>query len=1332
MSLPSDKVAIPKQVSHYAIENRMAEGAFGVVYLGRNQRNNEQVAIKLVRLDPNADSHERFKDEAKLLAQLNHPGIVPFIDAGISGDFHYLVSTFVPGDTLEVWLKQNQLATARVVDIAIELTSALAHAHAHRIVHRDLKPQNIIMRDGRHPVIVDFDLAIHDLIGSTAKRRRGVVAGTPSFMSPEQVIGQGHRIDGRTDIYSLGVILYRMLTGHLPFRSSDAEELRQQIRQDDPQPPRQLAPAIPPMLEQVCLKAMAKDFPDRHATADDLASELACVRRELSNRRGRETHRDTSNTSEDSEWKATSGPPQSRMQRKRGRRIKRASMQRQITLLHLASDLFSSSDTQAILSLDEQSVMHEEFMQFCQDLVVKQQGRLVGRTDLGGLFSFGFPIAGEVCLRRGVRTALEFQDKFPELAERWQRMSGVTVLSKAVVHCDRAVVVSDGEYETENAFELNGHLRYVVAEMTRRALPRHVVVSDAARIGVKTYYETKPLDSIQLGKSEQFALHQVLGEGKTGSLDWAGLRGRLTPMIGRDDATSCLQERWRQTSSGEGSVTLVSGEPGIGKSRLIHWLCQWVDSRAGKPSDDSPREQRPIQLLIHSDPYYRQSSLHGVVACLRRSIGIDESVPAIKQLSKMVRYLDDLGIEGDQEVGLMASLLSISLAGCYPPLDLSPAAKKEATFELLRDWLNAYAKRSPVLLVLEDLHWADPSTLELLRRVIANGFPPSMMAVMTHRPEFKTDWGDHSGVSRMKLQRLDSVQMREMFAFCVGEEKANEHEASDWLQRTDGIPLFIEQIATIFESGSVLGSDAIPDRLQDLLLSRMQDGGRIPEAIQRGAAIGRSFDWDAIQAICDATDSELNFELDTLVRSELLFRDSRRDDSRFTFKHALIQDAAYETMIASQQQLTHGRIANHFLACQSPYPAEVIAHHFHRAHNWPQAVEHWLQAAQNATQAAAHLEAESHLGMALQALGHIEASVERDRKEIELRSLLGVHLQAIHGYAAAEVFTNYQRALILCEQLDDALATFPVAYGLFRYHVLQSQLSQASNLAETLLRTARETQDIAMLLMAHRAIGTTDAYRGRLDSARQHLEAILEVQPTIELRNEISKTDVVDVWVTARAYLAWTLWLQGDSKQALVQSDQAIAQGEPLTHPVSLILPVGFSQWLHQLRGDVDRTEATCNRSDQLGREYGFPFWNAWTLAIRGWVQSARGDHEGAIQTIQDGVTQWRASGTTAGCHYFYTLLAESCLKNHDSGAASEALNQAQAFADKTDERFYEAEILRLRGEVALLYDPADNHGAALWFRKSIELAERQGATALLAKTRRSLHRIHSFNSITE
>ncbi|EMB14211.1 protein kinase domain-containing protein [Rhodopirellula europaea] len=1302
----ADELAVPDLVSHYVIKERLACGAFGVVHLALDQRDGSSVAVKFALLDLDIVDNLRFEDEAKLLSQLNHPGIVRFIDAGTSGRFHYLVSAFVPGETLESWLQVNQPTPAQSVDIAIELASALAHTHAHRVVHRDLKPQNIIMRDNCHPVIVDFDLAIHDLIGSTAKRRRGVVAGTLSYMSPEQVMGQGHRIDGRTDIYSLGVILYQMLTGHLPFRSRDAEELRQQIRQDDPQPPRQLVGGVPPILERVCLKAMAKDFADRYATADDLASDLGYASRQLS------AGGTLANESMLSPLEVPAATTTDQIANRR-KPTNRSSMQWQITLVNLECDLFVSPSAQTYLNLDQQSEMHEQFMQFCEEIVTAQHGRLVGRTHLGGLFSFGFPIAGDICLRRGVRTAIEFQEKFAPFAARWQRTTGVSVSATAVVHRDRAVVVNSADHANSDQFEVNGRLRYLVSEMARVAPPGQVVLSDAGRHGIESVFQTKPIRSISLSESEKLTLHRVCSHSDVGPMDWAMLRGQITPLVGRNDEMDGLSRRWHQTIRGKQNAVMISGEPGIGKSRLVQWLCQSVCDQ-GNYLDQKVREQRESPVMfIRSDAYYQQSSLHGVIECLRRRIGINDGIPGIKQLSRLVRYLDDLGIEGDQEVALMASLLSISLAGCYPALNLSPSAKKEATFQLLIHWLQATAEQHPVLMVVEDLHWCDPSTLELLGRIISAESLDSVLLVMTHRPEFADDWNHRPGLDRTTLKRLSDAEAEEMFAACMGENRFDRSEAAMWLERTDGIPLFVEQIATMLESGPVPLDDAIPHRLQDLLLSRMQLGGGIPEAIQRAAAVGRDFGWDIVKAICDSSDDELLGELNTLVDSSLLFRRSVPDGWHFTFKHALIQDAAYETMIASQRKLTHGRIAKYFLSRKSVCPAEVVAHHLHRAEEWDQAVESWYDAAQTATQAAAHQEAESHLGFALEALGQTCESSDRDRKEVELRCLLGVHLQAIHGYAAAEVFENYARALQVCERINDPLVTFPIAYGLFRYHVLQSQLRQASELAELLLETADGTLNTSMKLMAHRAAGTTATYRGQLSSARIHLEAILAVAPSDELRQEISKTDVVDVWVTARSYLALTLWLQGETEQAFYQSEQAISEGEQLPHPISLILPVGFSQWLHQMRADVDRTEATCDRSDQLGKDFGFPFWNAWTLTLRGWIQSARGDHAGARQTIQDGVTQWRASGTTAGCHYFYALLAESCLKDGDFEAATLALDQAQSFADETGERFYEAEILRLRGEIVLAIDPKQSQVAADWFRRAIAFAEKQGTVAL-------------------
>ncbi|TWU46790.1 protein kinase domain-containing protein [Rubripirellula reticaptiva] len=1287
---------LPSNIGRYVIRSRLGQGAFGSVYLAFDLDGEREVALKLPRVDRNQQPD--VLNEARSLGQLSHSGIVSIQDVGTNNGNCYIVSEYLKGPSLREYLQGNRPTVTESIRIAIALADALAHAHAHRVVHRDLKPENVILVGGRSPVIIDFNLAINDVPHELQRRQKGVVAGTHAYMAPEQVIGEGHRIDGRTDIYALGVILYEMLTGQTPFRSNPSSTLMKQIREDDPQPPRQLMRALPPLLEAICMKSMAKDFPDRYTTADDFASHL---RQALQNP-NQELHK-------------TIPPPElitthSLRTDSSASRSHRAT-RRRVTVVQLNSNVFDSNEIFQRLELGEQIQILEAFQALCRDIVSRQLGQVVQMTDQGLLACFGFPVSVEDSTQRAVRAGIELQQEITAFSAKLHRKKGVRLSASVVIHTDQAILRTIDD----ETVSLSGRILTVVNQMGVTAGAGAIVATEDTHRLVKGFFDFQSTESLRLRDGEEMLLHHVASERIRSRFDVARVHGRLTRLVGRASETNMLSETWSSVCSGRGKAVFIQGEAGIGKSRLIFELKQHVHRAS------------PHAMILDwsADPQRQSTSLYPAVRSLKLLLGFSEEIPPIKQLSKLVRHLDDLGIEGDEEVALMASLLSIPLAGCYPPLESSPQQKKEKTLELVLKWFSRVAQRSTLFFAVEDLHWIDPSSLELLDRLISTGLDDRILLVATFRPEFQKQWQADSQVNWIELGGLEQQDISEMILQCSSMEAIPAEMESLLAQRTDGVPLFIEEFASMILSGSATISD-VPETLQELLMARLDQVESNMEVVQLGAAIGREFRLDLATAVSGIPESEFQSELDRLLRADLVYRYGHGKSTRYVFKHALIQDVAYRAMIKKDRRNVHLKIAT---VCEEQFPElcnhspELLSHHFAQARCWEKSVDYSRQAAVNATSRAAHQEAKRHLRSALESLANLEGSVARAKNEVQIRSLLGVHLQSIHGYIAPEVRENYERALELCEILNDPLEKFPVLYGLFRYFMLQSQLDKANELASQLLALSSQTGRASHIVVAHRAIGSTLVYQGELLRARKHLEQVLSMEATADLRAEVAKIDVVDLWVTSRSYLAWALWLMGDTERSLAESERAIAEGQQLKHPTAYILPVGFSQWLHQFRNDVDRTEQTCDLSDQLGEKYGFPFWNAWTLAIRGWVQDARGDSLAATTTMREGIRQWRASGNAAGCHYLFALLAQAWINACDTDRAAEALNEAQQFSDETGERFYESEIARLRGEVAMRNGDGENVSIT-WFRRAVEIAKKQNAKSLELRAVESLAKI--------
>ncbi len=1337
----------PEAFGRYLVRGVLGKGGFGAVYLGYDDQLEREVAIKVPRLDVSSEQIEQdFLTEARRVAQLRHPGIVTVFDVGVDNGQCYIVSDYLRGQDLTDWLKENRPTLEQTTRIVAAMADALAHAHAQRTVHRDLKPRNVILTEGLVPVIIDFGLAVSDpqAVGS----EKGIVSGTPAFMSPEQVRGEGHRIDGRTDIFALGVILYLMLTGQRPFQSGDLSELMRQVREDEPQPPRQLVHEIPRELEQICLKAMAKKLGERYTTAADMAEDLRqlpgrAVTSGLSQQTvlpqptappvpaqsfpTRTVHQP--NGVEEPSVQADHSAAEASSSDLSSISRARAAERRRVTVVHCGCDLYESEEILETLDPEEQQEILIDFQQFCRDTVQQFEGTVVQSTDDGVLACFGYPVALEDAPQCAVRAGLGLLDGMTEFNKRFPQQQEFRLSALVAIHSDMAVVEDKGgEGET---LSIVGQVRSVASKLGSVADPNTVVISEGTHRLVKSFFECESIGSHRIKGAGKIEVHQVQSERAAGSrIDVAEPAG-LTPLIGRDREVGLLEDRWEQAAEGMGQVVLLIGEAGLGKSRLVHVLKQHVVGHAD--------EGDPI-IEWRCSPHHQNSSLHPATACFESLLGFGRQDSPGTRLDQLVEHLRQLNLDGDEEIGLLASLLSIPLDGRYPSLGLNPQRQKEKTLDLLLDWLRESSCQHPVLFIVEDLHWVDPTTLELLETLVDQGFNDRILTLLTFRPEFETPWKSKAHQTQVALNRLTKRQIGEMMALKSGVKKIPQQVVDQVVERTDGVPLFVEEFTTmILEAATVRETDGdaemsasfpvheIPATLQDLLMARLDRMASDIEVVQLGATIGREFTYELVQAVSPLEDADLQQELAKLVEAELLFQRGRPPRVRYMFKHALIQDAAYQSLLKKKRQQFHLQIAD-VLEAQFPETCdsepELLAHHFTEAVAAQKAVEYWDRAGQRALEKCAHLEAIEHLTSGLELLRTLPETAERHAQEIRMQVSLGVPLQSTKGYSAPEVQENYARAHELCQQLGLTAQSFPVLYGLFRYYMLQANYAKAEELGDQLVGMADQTDNPNFLVAAHRALGGPLVYQGQHNRALVHLKKVISIEPTPELRAEAYQYDVVDPWITSRSYMSWALWLLGYPEQALEQSRQAVTRAEGLEHPFSVALALSFAQWLHQFCHDVSRTRMTAERALTISTEQSFAFWIGWCRVLRGWTLAQHGQCDEAITEIREGIVDWRAQGSELGCHYYFALLAEACAKADRIDDALNALAEGQEFADATGEAYWAPEIPRLKGKLLLRRDPAAHEDAEKCFQAAIELAQKQEAKSLELRATMSLGRL--------
>ncbi len=639
---------LPTVFGRYEVRRLLGRGGFGAVYLGYDAQLDRPVAIKVPRMavaTPNAV--QAFFEEAKRLAKLNHPGIVAVHDVGVHESRCYIVSRYLEGQPLHRWLQDNRPTWQQAVQIVASLADALAHAHAQRIVHRDIKPANIIMTDGHAPVIVDFGLALSD--AQMTGTEKGRVAGTPAYMSPEQVRGEAHRIDGRTDVYALGVILYQMLTRQLPFQARNMLELQRQIEEDEPQPLRQLVPDLPKEVERICLKAMAKQARHRFTTAGDMAAELLQA---LGGPVRAETpptidfvpveHTPPGASIPTRQSEAPAPPPAAPSGADSGQLARLSSShasRRRITLVLCGCDVFTSDQIAGALDIEEQQEVLVEFQQVCQEVAAECGGTVFRATTEGMLVCFGFPLAVEDASVRAVRCGLRLLDRMEPLNHSLGAKYHVRIAAHAAVHCDQAIVQDKGT--AGGGLSVVGQVLTVVNQLEGVVPAGAVVVTDDTQKLVRGSFVLEALGEHRLRGVGSKALFRVTAERPQLSRVEAD-SGGLTPLIGRDLEVGLLQERWEQATEGMGQVVLLIGEAGLGKSRLVHTLKEYVRGAANlrdepdraaraRPSSSSGGLRRSIRTAACTRPSTTSSGCAGSSATTRPRPGWTNSSTASRR-----------------------------------------------------------------------------------------------------------------------------------------------------------------------------------------------------------------------------------------------------------------------------------------------------------------------------------------------------------------------------------------------------------------------------------------------------------------------------------------------------------------------------------------------------------------------------------------------------------------------------------------------------------------------------------------------------------------------------
>jgi predicted ATPase len=642
-------------------------------------------------------------------------------------------------------------------------------------------------------------------------------------------------------------------------------------------------------------------------------------------------------------------------------------------------------------------------------------------------------------------------------------------------------------------------------------------------------------------------------------------------------------------------------------------------------------------------------------------------------------------------------------------------------------------------LIIEDLHWTDPTTLEWLNLLIDQTPTASLLVLLTCRPHFQPAWHHRSYLTEMTVNRLSHAQVEQIITQMTDGKTLPQEVLQQIIAKTDGVPLFVEEMAkAILESGSLkevdehyeltgsLSTFAIPATLQDSLMARLDRLMTGKVIAQLGATIGRQFSYALLQAVAQLTDRTLHEELHRLVEAELLYQRGVPPQATYTFKHALIQDAAYASLLKSTRQHYHQQIAQvleeQFSETAETQP-ELLAHHYTEASLNEQAVSYWHKAGQRASERSAHVEAIAHLRRGLALLQPLPETPERIRREVDMLIALGASLNATKSIAAPEVEQTYLRAQHLCQHLEEPQRLFPALRGLENHYNIRAELQTAHTLGEQLLTLAQQVQDSGMLLAAHRGLGTTLFWLGAITSAQTHFAQGIALYDPKQHRTSAFLYGE-DAGVVCHCLAAWTLWCLGYPHQGLTRSHEVVTLAQQIAYPFSLAFALGLSAVFHSFRREVRLTQERAEAVINLAKEQGFPYWMATGALMRGWAVAHQGQVETGIEQMTQGLSAYRATGAVALQPCFLALLAEAQGTMGQPAEGLMTLTEALTRAVTTGERWSEPELYRLKGKLLLQQNSDNEAEAETCFTQAITIAQNQQAKSWELRAATSLARL--------
>ncbi|RLD22713.1 MAG: hypothetical protein DRI69_00195 [Bacteroidetes bacterium] len=964
------------------------------------------------------------------------------------------------------------------------------------------------------------------------------------------------------------------------------------------------------------------------------------------------------------------------------------------------------------------------------NVIHKYDGYIAQYLGDGLLVYFGWPKAHENDAERTVLTALEIvQSISTTLNPRLKEKDNIELTVRIGIHTGLVVVGEmggDGRYENL----ATGDTVNIAARIENLADPNSIIISEATHKLVYEMFNLQDLGtpSLKCVRTET-RVYKVLGTVSQlgASVDDEVKGGPF--LVGRDEEIGLLIRRWEQCKRNLGQVVLISGTAGIGKSGLVDYIRAEVQNAS-------------FQCIeIRCSSYHQNSAYFPLIMALESAVKIEQSEAEEHKLGKLEHYLNSIGLPLENTFPYLCKLLSIRPGENYDyHKSFAPQKQKQLTSDAIVAWLFKVAQQNPLLAIWEDLHWADPSTLEVVGYVVDQIPTVPMLAVYTFRPQFIPTWRQHSHITPITLNGLELEQIKALIVHWSGQFALPEEVVTHIVDKTDGVPLFIEELTKMLLDSDILRLDgdryeltgplnslSIPDTLQDSLMARLDQLSTAKEIAQLGSVIGREFSYKSIEAIHAGAKKSLESGLEELLSAELLYVRGRIPNATYTFKHALIQDAANNTLLRSKRQSIHLAIADFLESNRNEVgqnQPEIIAHHYTEGHEYEKALQYWLKAGSFARQNSSHSEAIAHAQRGLQIVGKLPDAMMRVDCELNLQLALGTSLIATKSFAFPQVGETYERARILAQEIGDPERMYAVLWGLCSYNITRASHEESKQVGEDMSKLSIKGNE-GIYIVTTIGLGIPLYSLSSFTDSVHHFGLGI---PTYSKDHHDMHVRLfgMDMGTFGRSFGSHAAWQAGQIDTSLTWCNEALDIANEVAHPFSRAVSGAYAAMLFQFRRDVPATQQLAASTIALTREQHFSYYLAWGMIIHGWCVGVQGNPLDGQKQIENGLIMFRDTGSRRSLPYYMSLLAEvQAISGHVEQAIS-TIDRAIKEADSINEHWWFSELHRMKGDYLQLTSPSQIEDAISLYQKALDICQKQGALTQSLRAATQLAKLHS------